>query len=214
MRPIRLLSMPLATVLACTLAACSSPEPPPPFYSPHQAATRTAVPLVRPFPLVPMSEPYVLEFDLLPPGRNSSASLAIALRATDAATGDAWDIIDKIRHSDLNATVVLTPLDAQTSVPQLYTLDFDVVGHAQQRPTVPVAADGHVHGVMATGVDSIALDEAGLTEPGRDYREVAFAWAKAPPPGRYRLELQLIDPAPELASIPVELLLAYRRLPK
>ena len=213
MHAARLSLIPLSLAMACMMAACRSPEPPPPFYSPGQAATRTAVPLVRPFPLVPMSEPYVLEFDLLPPGRNSSSSLTIALRASDAATGDAWDSIDKIRSSDLNATVVLTPLDRQTPAPQLYTLDFDVVGRAQ-RPTVPVATDGRVHGVMATGVDSIALDEAGLTEPGRDYREVAFAWAKAPPPGRYRLELQLIDPVPELASVPVELLLAYRRLPK
>lgn len=213
MRSVRLFSMSLATVLGCTLAACSSPEPPPPFYSPHQAATRTAVPLVRPFSLVPMSEPYVLEFDLLPPGRNSSSALIIALRASDAATGDAWDIIDKIRNSDLNATVVLTPLDAQIPAPQLYTIDFDAVGSGY-KPSVPIAADGRVYGVMRESADSIALDEAGLTEPGRDYGTVSFAWAKTPQPGRYRLELQLIDPAPELASISAELLLAYGRQPK
>ena len=210
MRSVRLFSMSLATVLGCTLAACSSPEPPPPFYSPHQAATRTAVPLVRPFPLVPMSEPYVLEFDLLPPGRNSSSALTIALRANDAATGNARDITRMIRSSGLNATVILIPLDAQTPAPQLYTIDFDAVGPGY-KPSVPVAADGRVRGVMINDVDSIALNEAGLTEPGRDHRTVSFAWAPSPQPGRYRLELQLIDPAPELAAVPVELLLAYER---
>lgn len=213
MRPFRLMSMSLATVLGCTLAACSSPEQPPPFYSPHQAATRTAVPLVRPFKLVPMSEPFVLEFDLLPPGRNSSSALTIALRVSDASTGKARDITDAIRNSGLNATVVLTSLDAKIPTPQLYTIDFDAIGPGY-KPSVPVAADGRVYGVMRESVDSIALDEAGLTAPGMDYRMVSFAWAKSPQPGRYRLELQLIDPAPQLASISTELLLAYGRQPK
>lgn len=213
MHAVRLSLIPLSLAMACMLAACRSPEPPPPFYSPGQAATRTAVPLVRPFALVPMREPLVLEFDLLPPGRNSSASLTIALRASDAATGNAQDIPRMIRNSGLNATVSLTPLDPQSPPPQLYTIDFDAVGPGY-KPSVPVAADGRVRGVMINDVDSIALDEAGLAEPGRDYGTVSFAWAKSPEPGRYRLELQLIDPAPELTSVPVELLLAYQRQPK
>jgi hypothetical protein len=213
MHAVRLSLIPLSIAMACMVAACRSPEPPPPFYSPGQAATRTAVPLVRPFPLVPMSEPYVLEFDLLPPGRNSSSALTIALRANDAATGNARDITRMIRSSGLNATVILIPLDAQTPAPQLYTTDFDAVGPGS-KPSVPVAADGRVRGVMIRDIDSIALDEAGLTEPGRDYRTLAFVWTRTPQPGRYRLELQLIDPAPELAALPVELLLAYLRQPK
>ena len=210
MHAVRLSLIPLSLAMACMVAACRSPEPPPPFYSPGQAATRTAVPLVRPFPLVPMTEPFVLEFDLPPPGRNSSSLLSIALRVSDMPNWNAGDAAEKIRYSGLKADVALTPLDPNTATPQLYTVDFDVVGSGY-KPPVLVTADGRVRGVMVIDVDSIAMDEIGLTDPGKNYQTLSFAKARSPEPGHYRLKLQLIDPPPELAAVPVELLLAYER---
>lgn len=170
------------------------------------------VPLVRELPLVPMTEPVVVEFDVPPPGRNSSRELMIGLRVTATDEVDSASASDEIRRSGLRATVKLMRLDANSNI-AVPLERFETRGFDPSR-TVPVGTDGKVPGVWIGDVDDSSMEEAGLSARGSDYRYLAFASAPTTSPGRYQLSLTLDQPSETRHMFVPDLVVAYHRRAK
>jgi hypothetical protein len=176
----------------------------------ENAATRSAVPLTRPITLGSLAELANLEFDLPPPGPNSSGTLTLGLRVSGEDSAQSAAIADRLVEAGLAANVVLTRT-GETKGMALIRRDFN--GHSPTR-LVSVDPDGHVPGVVRDTVDVTALREAGLERNGIHYRTLAFAWAENIPPGRYSLKVQLLDQPEDLATLKAELLVAYQHRAK
>lgn len=172
--------------------------------------SRTLLPVARPFPLIAMAEPLLLDVDIPPPGRNAGSTLSVGLRISGSDSAQSAAVADSLVQAGLPARLILTRTEDATVVP-LIRRDFN--GHGPTR-LVPVAEDAIVPGVVRDTVDVSALQEAGLVREGRHYRTVTFAWGEHVRPGRYRLSIQLIDPPPALSSVEAELLLAYQQKAK
>lgn len=170
------------------------------------------VPLVRELPLIPMTEPLVVEFDVPPPGRNSSSELMIGLRVTATDEVDSASASDEIRRSGLRATVKLMRLDAKSNI-TVPLERFETRGFDPSR-TVPVGTDGKVPGVWIGNVDDSSMEEAGLSARGSDYRYLAFASAPTISPGRYLLSLTLHGPIGTAHRLNPDLVIAYHRRAK
>ncbi len=171
------------------------------------------VPLVRELPLVPMTEPLVVEFDVPPPGRNSSHALVLGLRVSGKNGQPSFEARDEVISSNIKAIVTLegpgigsgrqfplirTIRSATTDVPNI---------------DVPIGTDGKTDGTWPDDVDSTTIDEAGLTCSG-DCRYLGFASARGIPPGRYRLTFLLTQSDTDLSQLASELVVAYSRKPK
>jgi len=202
----RLQSTALAVALAA-LAACSGPSPAPPPVAPldaAQAAARTQVPLTRP---VALDEPGVIadmEFDLPPPGELAWSSLIIGVRI------EGTEVKSFIAHSDLivrgrlPARVKLQRIEGQERVDvPLIRIGPDL------KERIPLGPDGFTPGVRAAGLDGTMLYEAGLEREGVLSKILSFARAANPPPGRYHLRIELLEPRPQLQGRPAELILGY-----
>lgn len=176
----------------------------------ENAATRTVVPLTRPIALASRAELANLDFDLPPPGPNSSGTLTLGLRVSGEDSAQSAAIADKLVEAGLAANVALTGTGDTKPMP-LIRRDFN--GHGPTR-LVPVNPDGRVPGVVRDTVDVKALQQAGLDRSGSHYRTLAFAWAENIPPGRYHLKVQLVDPPEDLAALKAELLVAYQHKAK
>ena len=170
------------------------------------------VPIVRELPLVPMADPMVVEFDIPPPGRNSSRELMIGLRVTATDDIDSASALDEIRKSGLHATVKLMRLDAGSTI-AVPLERFETRGFDPSR-TVPVGAEGEVPGVWIGNVDDSSMEEAGLSARGSDYRYLAFASAPTISPGRYQLSLTLHQPTGTVHELIPDLVVAYHRRAK
>lgn len=172
------------------------------------------VPIVRDLPLVPMKEPLVVEFDVPPPGRNSSPVLVLGLRVSGKDGNASAKAQDDVLSSEIKATVILegpgiasgkqfplmrTEQSATTDVPNI---------------DVPIGADGKTEGTWPADVDDTSLVEAALTRPGSDYRYLAFASARGIPTGRYRLTILLTDTDTDVSHVASELVVAYSHKPK
>jgi hypothetical protein len=205
-RAARALLVAAISAVVC-LTACA-PDADPPRTQPltaEEAASRTMVPLTRPFPLVAMAEPLVLDFEVPPPGRNSSATLSVGLRVSGTDLKQVVEVRDTLAQARMPAVMSLT--DPDGAVVPLYRRHDDGYGLSE---VVLVGADGYVPGVVGSSVDDTALDHARLVRTDRTYRVLGFAWAGQTKPGRYQLKIQLIDPEPDLSAIQAELLLAFR----
>lgn len=172
------------------------------------------VPIVRDLPLVPMKEPLVVEFDVPPPGRNSSPALVLGIRVSGKNGKPSFEARDDVISSNIKAIVTLegpgigsgkqfplmrTVRSATTDVP-----DIDV----------QIGADGKAEGTWPDDVDSTTIDEAGLTCPGDDCRYLGFASARGISPGRYRLTFLFTHSDTDLSQLTSELVVAYSRKPK
>jgi len=159
-----------------------------------------------------MAEPLVVSFNLDPPGKSGTSTLLVALRVSGPDGAVSRGLASLIQDAGVPARVLLTREgdDGGDPVPLVR-----VEEHQDGSGTVlPVAIDGQVSRVWLDDVDDLALEQAGLADPQRDYRQLALAGAENVPPGRYRLSFQILDPKPDLATIPVELLVAYRHKSK
>ncbi len=174
----------------------------------HSAAARLdRAPLVRPFPLVAMDNPMVVEFTLPPPGRSGSSTLFLGIRVRGEDGLKSLDAASEVRDLGLPAQLKLERLDGQqaTMVPLVRVVS--VAGSPTR--IEPIGPTGHVAGGWLENVDHQSLQSAGLQPAGTHYTQVALAWAQGQAPGRYRLSIQLLAPDGRLSSTPAELLVAY-----
>ncbi|WP_313439335.1 hypothetical protein [Stenotrophomonas sp.] len=165
------------------------------------------VPLVRPFPLVAMDEPMVLEFTLPPPGKSASSTLFLGIRVRGDDGLKSLDAGREVRNLGLPAELKLERLEGQKST----MVPLVRVESAAGTPAriEPIGPTGRVAGGWLENVDHQALQSAGLQPAGSYYTQVAFAWAQGQTPGRYRLSIRLLQPDGRLSSTPSELLVAY-----
>lgn len=171
-----------------------------------------SVPLIRPLSLAPMAAPLVVEFNLDPPGRDASPTILVAVRVTGEDGGVALERALQIQDIGLPARVQLTQLrdmgDVETPLVRVEKFPGSAATLA------PIQADGRVANAWLDDADDISLEAAGLSAPRRNYKQLSLAWGQNLSPGKYRLSVQLLDPSPQLASIPAELLIAYKRKSK
>lgn len=215
--PMRSMKFVLSALVLCgcgaMLVACQLAKEPETAARTGPVAPREDVaPLVRPLSLTAMAEPLIVEFELPPPGADSSSTLTIGLRLTGADEAASAAIARVVSESGLQAELELTRTESgkQIVVPLLRR---ESRGHGPSE-LVPVGPDGRVARVVHTTVDQISVEEAGISSAAPSSRSLAFAWARDAVPGTYRLELKLIAPDPELAAIESELLLAYQHRSK
>jgi len=159
-----------------------------------------------------MAEPLVVTFHLDPPGKSGTSTLLVAVRVSGADGAVSRGLASSIQSAGVPARVQLIREGNNGGVPvPLVRVEEHQDGSGT---TLPVAANGQVSRVWLDDVDDLDLERAGLADPKRDYRQLALAWAENLPPGRYRLNFQILDPKPDLATIPAELLVAYRHKSK
>lgn len=170
------------------------------------------VPLVRAMPTSSMDAPLTVEFDVAAPSKNSSPTLMIGIRVDRTDNTAAFGALADVRASGFQAQVSMQHLESSgwEDVP-LHRLEW-VIGEPAR--TIPIPADGRVTNAWLDDVDVLALQNAGLERPDDNYAQLAFAWARNPSPGRYRVEVQLRSPLPQLEPYHQELLVAYLRRPK
>lgn len=211
--PMRSIKFVLSALVLCgcgaMLVACQPAKEPETTARTGPVAPREdVVPLVRPLSLTAMAEPLIVEFELPPPGADSSSTLTIGLRLTGADEAASAAIARVVSESGLQAELELTRTESgkQIVVP-LVRREFR--GHGPSE-LVSVGPDGRVPRVVHTTVDRISVAEAGISSAAPSSRSLAFAWAREARPGTYTLRLKLINPQPELASVDAELLLAYQ----
>lgn len=193
------------------LSACQA-QTAPPRTEPSSSATQNNVPLVRPLTLTSMAAPMVVEFNLEPPGRSATPTLLVAVRVSGEDGAAALERALTIQRAGLPARVHLTRLGemGEANAPLV---------RVEQQPgmaatLVPINTDGHVSTVWLDDVDDTSLEAAGLSNPQGHYKQLAMAWGQSLSPGRYRLSVELLDPSARLASIPAELLVAYKHRSK
>lgn len=164
-------------------------------------------PLVRPFPLVAMATPMVVDFTLPPPGGSGSSTVFLGIRVRGEDGLKSLDAAREVRNVGLPAQLKLERLDGQqaTMVPLVRVVS--VAGSPTR--IEPIGPTGHVAGSWLENVDHQSLQSAGLQPAGTHYTQVALAWAQGQAPGRYRLSIQLLAPDGRLSSTPAELLVAY-----
>jgi len=150
-------------------------------------------------PTTSMDEPLRVEFEVDAPSKNSSPTLMIGIRVNRTDDISALKALVDVQASGLQANVSMERLESGgwTHVP-LHRLEW-IIGEPAR--TIPIPADGRV-------------TNAWLERPGDTYAQLAFAWARNPVPGRYRVEVQLHSPMPQLEPHSPELLIAYLRRPK
>ncbi len=201
----------LAGLLVVLATACR-PEPARDGGSIAEAHRSDLVPLVRAMPTSSMDEPLAVEFDVDVPSRNSSPTLMIGIRVNRTDDIPALEALVDVQASGLQANVSMARLESGgwKDVP-LHRLEW-VIGEPAR--TIPIPPDGRVTNAWLDDVDVLALQNAGLERPGDTYAQAAFAWARNPVPGRYRVEVQLHSPLPRLEPYHPELLVAYLRRPK
>ncbi|HEL3158709.1 TPA: hypothetical protein UMF67_002448 [Stenotrophomonas maltophilia] len=170
------------------------------------------VPLVRAMPTTPMDVPLTIEFDVDAPSKNSAPTLMIGIRVNRTDDIAALEALVDVQASGLQgkASMWRLVLGGWTDVP-LHRLE-SIIGEPAR--TIPIPADGRVTNAWLDDADVLALQNAGLERPGDTYAQLAFAWARNPSPGRYRVEVQLHSPLPQLEPYQPELLVAYLRRPK
>ncbi len=170
------------------------------------------VPLVRAMPTTPMDVPLTMEFDVDAPSKNSAPTLMIGIRVNRTDDIAALEALVDVQASGLQGKVSMwrLGLGGWTDVP-LHRLE-SIIGEPAR--TIPIPADGRVTNAWLDDADVLSLQNAGLERPGDNYAQLAFAWARNPVPGRYRVEVQLHSPMSRLEPHHPELLIAYLRRPK
>ena len=206
MKTLKLLAC-LTAALTLTLTACRGPEMDPAANLSPEARART-VPIVRPFTLVPMEEPLVVEFEALPPGPNASSWLSIGIWVKDSDGLEAVRAMDIIERSVVEAEVHLTRVD--NGGEETVTLQRQRSVRAPGDWVEAVGKDGRTNKMGPFSVDSTALVAVGLIPETEQIRALDFASALNLVPGSYRLSIRLIDPPADLSAFDVDLLVAYK----
>lgn len=177
---------------------------------PPAAAREDLIPLLRKLPLVPMDAPLVVEFDVPRPSNNATATLVLGLRVEGNDGSDSMDLAQAIRSAGLDTSITLTRLDAIGPLKMpLVRVERDEDGSPR---VVPVGNDDRVPGPWASAIADVPASWD-IPSP-YNFRYLALAWSKDTRPGRYRLEVRLLDAPPELSQIRSELLVGYSRKAK
>jgi len=179
---------------------------------PSSTIREDAVPFVRSLPMVAMAEPMVVDFELLPPGKNATATLFLGIRVGGNDGLKSLQSAQEVRRSGLEAELVLKRLDGQEAVNVPLVRVESHVGVPAR--IVAVGSDGRVPGGWLDGVDNLSLQSAGLESVDSHYSPLALAWAQDVQPGKYQLSIRLLNPPGQLMSIRSELLVAYRHKSK
>lgn len=180
--------------------------------SPGTASLRTMVPLVRQLPVVAMSAPMVVEFDLQPPPKNADSTLFLGVRVNGDDGLKSLEAAQELRKVGLQTQLLLKRLDSNEAV----AVPLVVVESSAGTPAriLAIPASGRIVGGWLDEVDTVSMRSSGLETAESHYTQLALAWAQGVPPGKYQLSIQLIDPPAQLASIKAELLVAYRHKSK
>jgi len=201
----------LLAALTLTLAACRGPEADPAAHLSPEARART-VPIVRPFKLVPMEKPLVVEFDVPVNGPNAVPTLSLDVFVSSSADLNVVEAANIVVDAGLPAQITLQRIDNGITVPvPLKRRAF--FGHSGSA-RVPISMYETVPGVVPDTVDSTALIAAGIAGADDERRELAFAWAEDISPGTYRLSIRLIDAPAALRNVNAELLVAFAKRSK
>lgn len=171
------------------------------------------VPIVRDLPLVPMTEPLVVEFDVPRPGRNSTHTLVLGIRVSGNGQ-PSFEARDDVIASNIKAIVTLEgpTIGSGRQFPLIRTVQSATTD--VPNVDVRIGTDGKTEGTWPADVDDTSLVEAALTKPGSDYRYLAFASARGIPPGRYRLTIMLTHTDTDVSHVASELVVAYSHKPK
>ncbi|RRU04355.1 hypothetical protein [Stenotrophomonas sp. 278] len=172
------------------------------------------VPIVRDLPLVAMKEPLVVEFDVPPPGRNSTHTLVLGIRVSGKNGQPSFEARDHVIASNIKAIVTLEgpTIGSGRQFPLIRTVQSATTD--VPNVDVRIGTDGKTEGTWPADVDDTSLVEAALTKPGSDYRYLAFASARGIPPGRYRLTIMLTHTDTDVSHVASELVVAYSHKPK
>jgi len=172
----------------------------------------STVPIVRPLPLVEMSLPLVVDFNLLPPGPDATSTLFLGIRVNAESAAQSALASDGVIAAGLDVDVSL--LRVQDSITQAVPLVR--VESSGQAPAVlvPVGPGGRVVGVRRDDVDDISIAQNGYASTAGHSRYLSFALAQNPAPGRYRLSVRIGKASAELSGVRSELLVAYRHRAK
>jgi hypothetical protein len=205
----RLLQNLMVCAAALFLVACSSPES-------LEATTgtnaeRDLVPLVRPMPLMVMSEPLVVEFELPSPQKGGSDAMVIGLRVSGNSRLESGGIARTVARADMSVRIRLERIGG-SSIRAIPLLRLEP-GRDHSSDVVTVV-DGHVSRAWVADMDTPSMRKAGLIEADYTRDHLEFAWTREAEPGRYRLSIQIEQVPHELRRIPSELLVAYARQPK
>ncbi len=210
MKTLKLLAC-LTAALTLTLTACRGPEMDPAANLSPEARART-VPIVRPFKLVPMEKPLVVEFDVPVNGPNAVPTLSLDLFVSRSADLSAAEAANIVVDAGLPAQITLQRIDDGITVP-VPLIRRAFFGHSGSA-RVPISMDKMVPGVVPDTVDSTALMAAGSAGENDERRELAFAWAEDISPGTYRLSIQLVDAQASLSKVNAALLVAFAKRSK
>lgn len=180
--------------------------------SPGSGALTDIAPFVRQLPVLPMSEPMMVEFDLQPPPKNADPTLFLGIRVNGEDGLKSLEAAEEIRNSGLKAQLLLKRVDLKGSVAVPLVAVESSVGAPARISAIP--ATGHVVGGWLDEVDTLSMRSSGLESAESHYTHLALAWAQSVPPGKYQLSIRLIDPPANLVSTKAELLVAYRHKSK
>lgn len=172
----------------------------------------STVPIVRPLPLVEMSKPLVVDFNLPPPGPDATGTLFLGIRVNAESAAQSALASDRVIAAGLDVDVSL--LRVQDSITQAVPLVR--VDSSGQAPAVhvPIGPQGRVVGVRRDDVDDISIAQNGRASTAGHSRYLSFASAQNPAPGRYRLSIRIGEASTELSGVRSELLVAYRHRSK
>ena len=172
----------------------------------------STVPIVRPLPLVEMSMPLVVDFNLPPPGPDATGTLFLGIRVNAESAAQSALASDGVIAAGLDVDVSL--LRVQDSITQAVPLVR--VESSGQAPAVlvPVGPLGRMVGVRRDDVDDISIVQNGSASTVGHSRYLSFALAQNPAPGRYRLSVRIGKASTKLSGVRSELLVAYRHRSK
>jgi len=210
MKTLKLLAC-LTAALTLTLTACRGPEMDPAANLSPEARART-VPIVRPFKLVPMETPLIVEFDALPPGPNASSWLSIGIWVKDSDGLEAVRAMDIIERSEIDAEARLVRMENGSPVP--VTLQHRDASREAGETIVELGSEGRVMQMAPSSVDSTALVAAGLASEAEQIRALDFASVLHTTAGEYKVSVRLMDVPEELSRLNIAFLVAYKRMPK
>lgn len=204
---IRIALMAMAMVL---LAGChEQPQPPTPAgasTSKEPSDMRTVIPLVR--RLAPTDTgPIELEFDVPALPDVASPPMFIGVRVAGHDPTASAEVADRLVDAGVSARLHLFRLEP--SGPVAITLLRSDMAPGSGTDPIALPPDGQVPGLMRVDADYPTMQGAGLLERGLDYRDLAFAFVPALPPGRYRLELSFVQHRDALVAEKAEVLVAY-----
>jgi len=203
------LTVAFAGLIGCGGNAPTTDVAPVPVLTEAEANARTTVPLTR---TISLEKPGVVadfEFDLPPPGELSGPSLVIGIRISEQTPKAIVARSSLIVREGVPSRVRLQRVDGERRTDVLLRRTA-----SDLRTRIEISADGFTPGVVPHSVGPAMLRGAGLLKQGGLYQELALAYAGRPAPGRYHLQVELLEDRPLLKDGRTELILAYDGISK